>query len=83
VDSHPTRIGYSMENFRVDVGNVNKDIKTTIKMEQGWSFMAVIALCMIGVWMNSPMWVLVTFTMGSTYLVIRGKRKGWKWPKRP
>jgi hypothetical protein len=52
-------------------------------MEQGWSFMAVIGLCMIGVWMDSPMWVLVTFTLGSIYLLVRGKRKGWKWPKRP
>ena len=52
-------------------------------MEQGLSFMAVIGLCMIGVWMDSSLWVLVSFTLGSTYLLIRGKRKGWKWPKRP
>ena len=52
-------------------------------MEQGWSFMAVITLCMIGVGIDSPLWVLVTFIVGSTYLVIRGKKKGWKWPKRP
>ena len=81
--SQAPRFSIRMENLRVDVGNVNKDIKTTIKMEQGWSFMAVITLCMIGVWMESPMWVLVSFIVGSTYLLIRGKSKGWKWPKRP
>ena len=52
-------------------------------MEQGWSFMAVIGLCMIGVWMDSSLFVLGVFTLGSIYLLVRGKRKGWKWPKRP
>ena len=52
-------------------------------MEQGLSFMAVIALCMIGIGMDSSELVLVSFTLGSIYLLIRGKRKGWKWPKRP
>ena len=83
MDSQAIRPGDSMENFRMDVGNVNKDIKTTIKMEQGWSFMAVITLCMVGVWMNSPLWVLGSFTFGSIYLLVRGRKKGWKWPKRP
>ena len=35
MDSQATRLGYSMENFRMDVGDVNKDIKTTIKNGTG------------------------------------------------
>ena len=81
--SQAPQFSVRMENLRVDVGNVNKDIKTTIKMEQGWSFMAVITLCMIGVWMNSSLFVLGVFTLGSIYLLVRGRKKGWKWPKRP
>ena len=50
-------------------------------MEQGLSFIAVIALCMIGVIINSPMWVLVVFPIGGTYLLIRGKKKGWNWKR--
>lgn len=83
MDSQAIRPGDSMENFRMDVGDVNKDIKTTIKMEQGLSFMAVIGLCIIGIWMNSGLWVLGAVTMGSIYLLVRGRKKGWKWPKRP
>ena len=52
-------------------------------MEQGLSFMAVIGLCMIGIGMDSSELVSVAFTFGSLYLLVRGKRKGWKWPKRP
>lgn len=52
-------------------------------MEQGLSFIAVIVLCMVGIWMNSALWVLGVFTFGSIYLLVRGKNKGWKWPKRP
>jgi hypothetical protein len=51
-------------------------------MEQGLSFIAVVSLCMIGVVINSPVWTLTTFVIGCTYLVIRGKKKGWVWPKR-
>jgi hypothetical protein len=50
-------------------------------MEQGLSFIAVIALCMVGVAINSPIWVLGTFVIGCTYLVIRGKKKGWSWKR--
>ena len=50
-------------------------------MEQGLSFIAVIALCMVGVAIDSPIWVLGTFVIGCTYLVIRGKKKGWSWKR--
>ena len=50
-------------------------------MEQGLSFIAVITLCMVGVVINSPIWVLVAFPIGGTYLLIRGKKKGWNWKR--
>jgi hypothetical protein len=50
-------------------------------MEQGLSFIAVIALCMVGVIINSPIWVLVVFPIGGIYLLIRGKKKGWSWKR--
>jgi hypothetical protein len=50
-------------------------------MEQGLSFMLVIAICMIGIVINSPIWFLGAFVIGCTYLVIRGKKKGWTWKR--
>ena len=50
-------------------------------MEQGLSFIAVISICMIGIAINSPIWFLSAFVIGCTYLVIRGKKKGWSWKR--
>lgn len=52
-------------------------------MEQALSFIIVIALCMVSVFMGSPIGFLITFAIGSVYLLLRGKKKEWKWPKRP
>jgi hypothetical protein len=52
-------------------------------MEQFISFIGLIILCMVAVIFDSPGWFLVTFFGGVTYLTIRGKKKGWVWPKRP
>jgi hypothetical protein len=52
------------------------------KMEQGLSFIAVIVLCTIAMFVfNSPLMFLTSFVGGSTYLVIRGRKKGWRLPK--
>jgi hypothetical protein len=51
-------------------------------MEQGLSFIGLITLCMVMVFLDSPGWFLVTFVGGVTYIGIRGKKKGWKWPNR-
>jgi hypothetical protein len=50
-------------------------------MEQGFSFISVVALCMIGIAINSPMWFLSTFIIGCAYLLFRGKKKGWSWER--
>lgn len=50
-------------------------------MEQGLSFITVVALCMVGVVLDSPEWTLTTFIIGCAYLVIRGKKKGWVWER--
>ena len=51
-------------------------------MEQGLSFIAVVALCSVAMFVfYSPALYLVTFFGGTTYLVLRGKKKGWKLPK--
>ena len=51
-------------------------------MEQGLSFIAVIVLCTIAMFVfNSPLMFLISFIGGSTYLVIRGRKKGWRLPK--
>ena len=51
-------------------------------MEQGLSFIAVIILCMVAMFVfNSPLMFLALFIGGSTYLVIRGRKKGWRLPK--
>lgn len=48
-------------------------------MEQGLSFIAVVVIVSVGIVFNSPVWVLSTFGIGCTYLLLRGKKKGWKW----
>ncbi len=53
-------------------------------MEQGLSFIVVIVLCMISMFVfNSPLMFLTSFIGGCSYLVIRGIKKGWEWPSRP
>ncbi len=53
-------------------------------MEQGLSFIVVIVLCTIAMFVfNSPLMFLTSFIGGSSYLVIRSRKKGWKWPHRP
>ena len=52
-------------------------------MEQFLSFIGLVTLCTVTVAMDSPLWFLITFFGGATYIGIRGKKKGWKWPKRP
>lgn len=48
-------------------------------MEQGLSFIGVITLINIGIWINSR--VLTTFLIGGIYLILRGRKKGWEWRK--
>ncbi len=49
-------------------------------MEQGLSFMVVIVLCMIAMFVfNSPLMFLTFFIGGCSYLIIRGRKKGWSW----
>ena len=49
-------------------------------MEQGLSFIAVIILCMIAMFVfNSPLMFLTFFFGGCGYLVIMGRKKGWSW----
>jgi len=50
-------------------------------MEQGLSFIAVVAICSVGIVIDSPVWVLSTFVIGCTYLLLRGKKKGWTWKR--
>ena len=49
-------------------------------MEQGLSFIAVIVLCMIAMFVfDSQSMFLIFFIGGCSYLVIRGRNKGWSW----
>jgi hypothetical protein len=51
-------------------------------MEQGLSFMAVIVLCMVAIFVfNSPLLFLTSFIGGCGYLLMRGKKKGWSWSR--
>jgi hypothetical protein len=53
-------------------------------MEQGLTFLTLILLLTIMLFVvKSSVMFLVTFTLGCTYLLLRGKKKGWVWPKRP
>ena len=52
-----------------------------VNAEQGFSFISVVALCMIGIVINSPTWFLGAFTIGCSYLLIRGKKMGWSWKR--
>jgi uncharacterized membrane protein YqjE len=51
-------------------------------MEQGLSFIAVVVMCTMAIIVfNSQMMFLTSFVVGCTYLVLRGRKKGWKLPK--
>jgi hypothetical protein len=51
-------------------------------MEQGLSFIAVVTICNVALFVfNSPITFLITFVLGASYLVVRGRQKGWKLPK--
>lgn len=51
-------------------------------MEQGLSFIAIIAICAMAMFVfNSSTMFLVSFILGCSYLVIRGRKMGWKLPK--
>jgi hypothetical protein len=51
-------------------------------MEQGLSFIAVIVLCMIAMFVfDSPFMFLTFFIGGCCYLIIRGRKKGWSWER--
>jgi len=53
-------------------------------MEQGLSFLVLITLLMVAMFViESPILFLTIFFGGATYLLLRGKNKGWAWPKRP
>jgi 4-amino-4-deoxy-L-arabinose transferase-like glycosyltransferase len=51
-------------------------------MEQGLSFIAVVILCIIAMFVfNSPIMFLTFFITGCTYLILRGRKKGWNWER--
>ena len=53
-------------------------------MEQFLSFMVFLSLLMVAMFVfYSPSLYLLIFLGGVTYLMLRGKKKGWAWPKRP
>jgi hypothetical protein len=52
-------------------------------MEQFLSFVAVIGLCAVCMVMGLPILFLITFFAGGVYLIVRGKERGWRWPRRP
>ena len=57
-----------------------KPLSGKYKMEQGLSFIAVIVLCTIAMFVfNSPLMFLTFFIGGCSYLIIRGRKKGWSW----
>jgi len=51
-------------------------------MEQGLSFIVVIGICSIMLLhFDSQIGFAISFIVGSLYLLIRGKRKGWSWKR--
>lgn len=53
-------------------------------MEQFLSFMVFVSLLMVAMFVfYSPSLYMLVFFGGVTYLMLRGKKKGWAWPKRP
>ena len=61
-----------------------KPLQNGKTMEQGLSFLVLITLLMVTMFViESPILFLTIFFGGVTYLLLRGKNKGWAWPKRP
>lgn len=50
-------------------------------MEQAISFLLVVTIASTSLLLNLPLLFLISFIGGCAYLVIRGKKKGWKLPK--
>ena len=59
--------------------HIYTEVKQTIDMEQGLSFVVVISLCTLAMVLHNVPLFLWVFSMGSIYLLIRGKSKGWRW----
>jgi hypothetical protein len=50
-------------------------------MEQGLSFIGVVGIISVGIALHSSVWVITAFLIGCTYLLWRGKKKGWSWKR--
>jgi hypothetical protein len=48
-------------------------------MEQAVSFVLVVLMCAVGIVLHWPVWILSSFLIGCTYLLLRGRAKGWRW----
>ena len=59
--------------------DIYTEIKHTTDMEQGLSFIGVILLCTLAMVLHNVPLFLGVFTLGSIYLLLRGKSKGWRW----
>ena len=59
--------------------DIYTEVKQTTDMEQGLSFIGVILLCTLAMVLHNVPLFLGVFTIGSIYLLIRGKSKGWRW----
>ena len=59
--------------------DIYTEVKQTTDMEQGLSFSIVILLCAFAIVLHNGPLFLGVFTIGSLYLLLRGKRKGWRW----
>jgi hypothetical protein len=59
--------------------DIYTEVKQTTDMEQGLSFIVVISLCTLAMVLHNVPLFLGVFTIGSFYLLLRGKRKGWRW----
>jgi hypothetical protein len=52
-------------------------------MEQALSFIVLLALLMITLFvLKSSIIFLITFLIGCSYLLIRGKHKNWNWNRK-
>lgn len=51
-------------------------------MEQGLTFIGLVVILMVMMFIiESPILFLITFVIGCTYHIIRGRIKGWKLPQ--
>jgi hypothetical protein len=66
-----------VENGSKTIGN-----KLIKEMEQGLSFIGVITLCSLALFLLKSTIVFgIVFVVGGTYLGLRGRRKGWSWKR--